>query len=543
MIIKSAAKDPNAIRDEIDAIRKNGNIRGFERWREIGGAVIGDVNNRGRFFNTDAGLFLFDSDSHQAVPLNKDEVGLAALMNGRYGINSHEHGFGRVLTDLQSEAHSKGQPIEIRRLAHYDKARKVLYVSRFDGYMYRLDGESVAQVENGTEDVFFFDSRRSWQPYSYIADAPRGELDRQLIDSVNCVDSNLSPSEQRKLLKIWLLALFFGSIQPTKIILLLLGDHGSGKTSALRRIQKFIFGAKADLLSIEKNKEDGFIATVTTDPVALFDNLDERIPWLPFALSRLATGVTFSRRQLYTTNNKLEFPGVSWLGITSRTVSFMYGQPDLPDRTLVLRVERLGEKQPEQALLSAIALQRNAIWSELLDELNAVIRHMGEPAIAEPVQFRMADFASFALTVGTTWHCRPEIAQIFAKLEEEQADLVFEDDAVHQILQIWLQTDSNQGRTVDAAILNREWSILALRNEMKWEFSSPKSLGQRLKQLQHALEQKFGVAMVPDRHNKQNQYRFWRKGLPAQPQAAVPGELPAELQSAEPLRGSRVLLG
>jgi hypothetical protein len=107
------------------------------------------------------------------------------------------------------------------------------------------------------------------------------------------VDSVLSVAEQRTLLKIWLLALFFGSIQPTKIILLLLGDQGSGKTSALRRIQKCIFGPRADLLSIEKDKQDGFVATVTANPLALFDNVDERVGWLPYALSRLATGVTF----------------------------------------------------------------------------------------------------------------------------------------------------------------------------------------------------------------------------------------------------------
>src|SRR5580704_13466095 len=237
--------------------------------------------------------------------------------------------------------------------------------------MYRLDGQSVEQVENGTDSVFFFDDRRSWQGYSYIPDTLPGELDKQLIDSVNFANSVLSETDERTMLKIWLMAVFFGSIQPTKIILLLLGTHGSGKTSALRRIQKFIFGEKADLLSIEKDKQDGFVATVTTDPLALFDNLDERISWLPFNLSRLATGVTFARRELYTTNQKAFFPGVSWLGITSRSVDFMAHQPDLPDRTLVLKMERLNEKRPECELLAAIAQSRNAMWSELLDQLNS----------------------------------------------------------------------------------------------------------------------------------------------------------------------------
>lgn len=375
---------------------------GFERWRNIGRIVIADLKKHGLFLNTEQGLFFFDNSHRRAFSLDKD-VGLAALINQRYGINPKEHGFGRVLSELQSEAFLNGRKMEIRRLAHYDRTSKRLYVSRFDGEMYRLDGESVLPVPNGTDDVFFFDERMIWEPYAYSANVPRGELDRQLIESVHFADSVLSVPEQRTLLKLWMLAVFFGSIQPTKIILLLLGDHGAGKTSALRRIQKLIFGHKSDLLSIERDKQDGFVATVTTNPLALFDNVDERVSWLPYALSRLATGVTFSRRQLYTTNSKAEYPGVSWLGITSRTVRFMDNQPDLPDRTLVLKLDRLNEKQPETELLSALSDRRNVIWSELLDELNAIVKRLRQAEAPVRVGFRMADFASFALRVATIW--------------------------------------------------------------------------------------------------------------------------------------------
>jgi hypothetical protein len=491
----------------IDEIRKDGNIMGFERWRKIGQIVVADFKDQGQFFNAGQGLFFFDNEHHRAFSLDKD-VGLAALINQRCGINPKEHGFGRVLAELQSEAYLNGRPIEIRRLAHYDQPTQRLYVSRFDGMVYRLDGGSVELVPNGADDVFFFDERLTWEPYIYMPNGPKGELHKQLIESVHFVDSLLSAAEQGMLLKIWLLAVFFGSIQPTKVILLLLGDNGSGKTSALRRIQKCIFGHRADLLSIEKDRQDGFVATVTTDPLALFDNVDERVGWLPYSLSRLATGVTFSRRQLYTTNTKVELPGVSWLGITSRSVRFMENQPDLPDRTLVLKVDRLDEKRPEGKLLAAVAEHRNAMWSELLDELNAIVGCLKHATDSDPVSFRMADFASFALRVGSMWNRRNEVEQAFRKLEEAQAELVFEDDPVHEVIELWLATVSNHGRALDAGTLNREWTLVAARNNILWPFHSTKSLGQRLSQLKPALSQRFDLEVEWDAHKKQNRYRF-----------------------------------
>jgi hypothetical protein len=425
----------SASRELIDEIRKNENSWGFERWREIGEVVTRDFRQRGQFFNTEQGLFFFDSDQHRAFQLYKDEPGIAAVLNQRYGINPKEHGYGRVFAGLTSETHANGTKADLRRLSHYDAGTGRLFISGFDGEVYRLDGDSVGTVPNGHGDVFFFDDRTLWEPFEYSKRIIiPGELDRQLIESVNFADSTLTKDEQGMLLKLWMMALFFGSIQPTKIILLLLGEHGSGKTSALRRIQKFIFGQKADLLSIEKEKPDGFVATVTTDPLALFDNLDERISWLPYSLSRLATGVTFSRRVLYTTNEKAQFPGVSWLGITARTVDFMAKQPDLPDRTLVLELERLAEKRPEGELIAEIAKHRNAMWSELLTELNSIVRHLRDHPEPISVNFRMADFAVFCLRVADSWGKRAEVEAIFAKLEGAQADLVFEDDPIDKVL-------------------------------------------------------------------------------------------------------------
>jgi len=179
----------------------------------------------------------------------------------------------------------------------------------------------------------------------------------------------------------------------------------------------------------------------------------------------------------------------------------------------VLRMERLIEMQPEGELLSAIVKNRNVMWSELLDELNAVVRYLRRTPIPIRVQFRMADFASFALKVATIWGCRKEVETIFAKLEQAQADLVFEDEPIHQVLDLWLTQSSNHGRDVDAATLHREGGKLAAANQIDWPFSNGKSLGRRLGQMRYALGKRFKVKVTPDRHVKQNRYQFWPSAM------------------------------
>lgn len=467
-----------------------------------------DMNGRGVFFNTPQGYFLFDDDLRRAFPLVKGSIGLAALMEERHGINASEKGFQSVLSTLQSEAYLRGDKGELHRLAYYCRATQRLFVSRFDGSLYRLDGTSIKCLPNGTDGVFFFDNP-NWEPYNYRPKVPRGQLDRRLIEPINFADDcGLSVVDQRVLLKLWLLAVFFPSLHPTKILLMLLGERGGGKSLALRRIVRLIFGPKAELYSLERHKPDGFVAAVTSEPLVMFDNVDERISWLPDALARLATGTEFPRRQLYTTNEMVSFKGDCWLGLNARTTKFMENRDDLPDRTLVLRTKRIENFVGESQLLAEVAQHRDELWSELLDELQAIVRHLKQARELVPVRFRMADFASFALQVGALWGCSQEVEVIFAKLEREQSELVFEEEPILQVLELWLEKPENRGREVDSTTLQKEFSSLAWQNCIAWPYVSGRSLAQRLSHLLPNLRQRFEVEVREDASAHRNHYSF-----------------------------------
>lgn len=183
MKYNSSKKKCAELSKEIDQVRKNYNIKGFERWREISGIVLRELNRKGHFLDTQQGQFFFDNGLRRMFSLCKD-VPLSAIITKRFGINPREHGFDFVLANLQSEAYLNGKKIELRRLAHYDGTKNHLYVSQFNGSMYCLDGDAIHSVLNGTDGVYFFDDATLWEPFEYRRNALSGELDQQLIDSV-----------------------------------------------------------------------------------------------------------------------------------------------------------------------------------------------------------------------------------------------------------------------------------------------------------------------------------------------------------------------
>src|SRR6185312_15031624 len=99
---------------------------------------------------------------------------LDAMIADRYGINPAEtRDFEHVLCGLNIEAESRGQDVEVHQLAHYDVHTGHLYISQFGGFVYRLNGETIEQVPNGTDGVFFWDDP-TWHPYKVVAAASSG---------------------------------------------------------------------------------------------------------------------------------------------------------------------------------------------------------------------------------------------------------------------------------------------------------------------------------------------------------------------------------
>jgi hypothetical protein len=529
------------VRDKIKEIRQQPTkeLKAFEKRDKITQTIIGDLKSNGVFFNSERGEFYFKQTSPATLhPLNCDSLPLAAFIQQRFGLNRAEtREYEHVLSGLQIEAFTNGRRVDIHQLAHYDSRKGLMYVSRFNGEMYRMDGCKLESITNGTDGVFFWDDPR-WEPYAIKA-IPQNpnRLDNLVLKSPNLVPSHgLSADDQRWLFKVWMFAQFFGSLQPTKPLFLICGPKGGGKTATLRKWLRLLFGGKAEVTALEQGKPDGFVAKITSAPIAVFDNVDERIKWLPNQLAQLATGLSFSRRVLYTTNDQVELIPDCWVGLTSRNPDFVESRDDLPDRMIILQTDRFPSFTPEGALLAELASKRDDLWTEILQTLNRLVAFFRARGDRTPnLRFRMADFASFALKFAECEGKRARAIEIFNRMERRQAEFLLEADPIRLCLEEWLKAAENHGREVNSAALRNDLGTIAERLKLEWQYPNPQSLGQRLPHVLSGLQQCFDVTTRKDSSNV-CWYQFRPKAESLNPVESPPEEIqgvsPAVLAAA-----------
>lgn len=505
------------VRRKIDEIRciSARELPAHQRRDRVTETIVNDLRSKGTFFNTPQGLFYFlEGGDPRLFRLGGDSSDLRAFIVEEYGINRAERQeYEHLLAGLHNEAHTHGKVVDVHRLAHYERDSNRLYVSRFDGQVYKLDGRQIRLYPNGKDGVFFWDEPK-WKPYELLRDErPHGLFASLVEHSANFASAgNLTADEQEWLFSLWIRSLFFASVHPTKPLLLKCGEKGSGKTLALRKLLRMLFGPAGEVRALERSKPDGFIAAVTSDPIAVFDNVDEAVGWLPDHLAQVATGIGISRRQLYTTNEVVEFRPQCSIALTSRTPKFLNGRDDVLDRTIVLETERRLRFQSEDTLLRGIAKSRDLLWTELLRDLNRIVRQWPRMvASADPSDFRMADFAVFARWVAAARRESPNKPDgIFAKLDGQRAGMLLSTEPIRLCLEHWLADPNNCGRAIRSAELRKELANIAEREKLPWPYGTPSSLAQRLRHIKSNLSKEFEIDVQHD-SAKQVSYRFHPK--------------------------------
>lgn len=451
--------------------------------------------------------FLFDGRCARLYAIDPGNPAFTGYLWNTYGLWSSEPLTKRLIGALRDGAMAVGLMRDVRRFSYWDRQGRALYISTYDGYGYQITGDldltrGVTCVPNGAGPAIFLDDDRGSTPADPCVGNNRA-LFANLIDDLQYVhtsEGGMSPQVQKTCLGIWLFAMAFPDLLPTKPILLIEGDRGSGKTAAAQRIALALHG-KYMPIQVPKQEDKDFGVKILRSPMTILDDVNEPVDWLRDTLCTYATGGGWTRRALYTDDAEHVIKPESFLMITTNNpTTFRQGQ--VADRLLILRLERRQDRGGylgADTLFERIRANRDEIFGEWLMWLNEIVAELRRNMAPVTTQARMADFAHLAHVIGRVL-ARPggpagdwspaAIEEMLNMMQTERNNLVIENDPLVELLDRWLDHTPNQGREIKINDLHRELTVLAKLTSTT-TFRSPKALAARLREAGNALAAHF----------------------------------------------------
>ena len=469
--------------------------------------------------DADGGLWYFHSGRHDLLRLPTGKLlaeEFSSRLALRFGLNRTEKTFNYVLADIVDTARALPRVSTLRTWSHYDSRTERLYVSDGNGFMYRLDGQHICRLFNGEDGVLFAALGRMTalgdleELLENPLDAPPEPGDGLLehILSVNFEDTpDLSATAQAALWYGYVYSLPFESILPTKPLVTFVGEKGSGKSVALKRLSRLLLGPGGNVSPLPPKVED-FDAALYNSRFLWLDNVDTYAPWLMDALACASTGQDIVRREYFTNMGLLRFTPHCWLGLTTREPKFR--RDDVADRSLLLSLSRLSDDQrvSEHSLMQAIDDRRDALFAEYLRDLNKIVAHLRRDKAPLRIEARLADWGEFFLRFMRLHGREDEGHAALTALSQEQMSFSVTGDPLYEILEQFVP-ETGWTPEMDAAMLCKELMTLAESEKREVHFK-PHTIGKRLQNSTDAIHRAYQV-IVRDGRMRQRFYRFCRR--------------------------------
>ena len=220
---------------------------------------------------------------------NVDSVACYCHVRNVYKVLDRE--IKEIIGAIKTYIHVNGTEFEPHLFAHYVESCGHLYISDLDNQIYKLTGNKIECVENGTDGIIF-ELRSNFTPIHLETDRlnttkyfesgfdwdlfKTGQIFKHIIGLANFAveeKHDLSAEEQQYLLAVYIYSLFFESILQDKPILCFEGVKASGKSFIATLIGKMLFGNSFLPSPLSDNRRD-FQVALAKNYYVVFDNLD-----------------------------------------------------------------------------------------------------------------------------------------------------------------------------------------------------------------------------------------------------------------------------
>lgn len=348
-----------------------------------------------RVFKTvDKKAYYYNGETHEVTQTATQEW--FAQLNKFFGLNVADRWSKLVIQNIDDTIVNESPILPVYKTSHWNTEKQKLYVNLGGPEVYILDGTVIEKDWNGECGVMFqtsllsdpiipdFDSNmNAWE---HIADD---------LSFTTSSEAPATPEQQRELLKAWILSYFFMELMQSKPILTLIGQPGSGKTTAMRRIVRVLEGLGEDVLGIQMDKPDSIRASIERHRLIVLDNLEKSgVGWLVDTLNRLSTGQKIELRELYRTNSVHVIQPKCFVSCTA--ISMPFSDEALFTRLLILEMDKVAKPEPEHWIQEQLVLNAEKIWGALLDDLNSAVASVRKNVrVRVPPNNRLADFTAF----------------------------------------------------------------------------------------------------------------------------------------------------
>lgn len=383
-----------------------------------------------------------------------------------------------------------GKPVRLYQFSHYDSLNNILYMFDGSNKIYKIVANQPIQIiNNGDECVYFQSNERNFplkllkrtdikkvdtvigqlfklpmsdkeckqyiqnevvnnliplkkSDIAHIVNAPKDRLwQKYFTRRVNFRASNITIHMKNILFDCYLMMLPFREKYPNRILVALLGEKGSGKSSILKRYLQFFVSPNAGLIKLP-DKVDDFNVITTNLELSYFDNVDINTKWLPDALATAVSNTTNKRRQLYSDNQLVSYNAKSWIGITTRTAKGLR-RDDIADRLLIFYVNRMKTFITESELDSFVFDETlsNQIFSSYIYTMQDIVNIFAKKKAVNMLgDFRMADCGVDIFRIATeVFGYDPQyIGDMFTRLNTETSFFTIENSAFSYLVPLFL---------------------------------------------------------------------------------------------------------
>jgi hypothetical protein len=482
---------------EIDDLRLTKSRPPIENARLAASTIWSTLNDNGsRLFQTDQNYaYWYNSEDHSVTEEGSEMW--QAVLNRQFGINPAESFSKLVFLELRLRIIREAPVLQVQNRTFWQESPPKLFVNLGGPEVFVLDGKDIETTYNGECGYMFVTNQNKRYVIPNFQDEPVDAWDYLVNDLsfTTSTDAPAKPEEQRELLKAWLLAFFFQELLPTKPILAMLGEPGSGKTTAIRRILRIYEEPESDVLGVPTDKQDAFRASIASHRLLVLDNLEKSGSyWMIDMLNKLATGNTIELRELYKTNVRHLINPRCFVACTA--VNMPFSDETLFSRLLVLEMQKFQDPIAEHVLQKKIRDHGPAIWADMLRKLNCVISALLEhPTVKAPTKSRLVDFTVFCAKIRDCEVINGRELELgLLSMVDSQLRQLKESSQAVTLLEEWLTSradEASKWHTYSEIYAVLQSMAQAKRMDFKWK--NAVGLGRHLMTLQDRLHTDFGA--------------------------------------------------